>query len=225
MKTLVFAPHPDDEILGCGGLIALFVRRGSPVTIVYLTSGDAGSLEKEPEELAGIREGEARQGAAVLGIDDLVFLRNPDGDLEYSRANLNIIVKIIRDRKPELILAPHGEENHPDHRAAHQLVIESVRRAAGAWFAGCGRASWRVPQLLCYEVLTPLTQVSYTADITDVMELKLNALRKHASQVSSSSYDEAITGLNRYRGVTSGRGRFCECFQVVTTELFAEKCS
>ncbi len=220
MRTLVFAPHPDDEILGCGGLIALLVSRGSPVTIVYLTSGDAGSLEKKPAELAGVREEEARQGAAVLGIADLLFLRNPDGYLEYSPVNLKNIVEIIREKKPELVLAPHGGENHPDHRAAHQLAVESVRRAAGAWFAECGRETWLVSHLLCYEVLTPLTQVSYVADITAVMELKLAALQKHSSQVSSISYDEAIMGLNRFRGVTSGKGRFCEGFQVLTSEFF-----
>ncbi len=214
MRTLVFAPHPDDEILGCGGLMTLLVMRGSPVSVIYLTSGEAGSLDKKPAELAGIREEEARQGLAVLGITDLLFLNNPDGYLEYSRANLNNIVAIIREKKPELVLAPQGGDDHPDHRVTYQLVIEAVRRAAGEWFAGCGRDTWRVGQLLCYEVLTPLTHVSYVADITDAMDLKLAALRKHSSQLSSTSYDEAIMGLNRFRGVASGEGRFCECFQV-----------
>ncbi|MDZ4163616.1 MAG: PIG-L deacetylase family protein, partial [Smithellaceae bacterium] len=217
MNVLVFAPHPDDEVLGCGGMLARLTRDGSTATVIYLTSGDAGSLEGAPGALAEIREGEARQGAAVLGISDLIFLRNPDGYLEYSRDNLVNLVRLIRGKRPGLVLAPHAGEIHPDHRVTNELVMEAIRRAGGAWFPECGNTPWPVPQVLCYEIFTPLTQVSYVEDITDRMDLKLSSLREHASQLGSIAYDEAIAGLNRFRGVTTGRGRFCECFQVMVT--------
>lgn len=223
MNILVFAPHPDDEILGCGGMLARLTSGGGMATVIYLTSGDAGSLAGDPGELANIREREARQGAAVLGISDLIFLRNPDGYLEYSRDNLIRLVRIVREKRPGLVLAPHAGEIHPDHRVTHELVMESIRRAGGAWFPECGTPPWPVSNVLCYEVFTPLTLATYVEDISDRLDLKLAALGEHASQTGSIAYDEAIVGLNRFRGVTTGKGRFCECFQVMAMEVLGLK--
>lgn len=98
-KILVFAPHPDDDVIGCGGSIAKHTKQGSKVTVVYMTSGDAGSLNYSKEELAQIREKEARSAAEILGVEDLIFLRNSDGYLEYNKENLVKIIELIRDKK------------------------------------------------------------------------------------------------------------------------------
>ncbi len=77
-NVVVFSPHPDDDILGCGGSLIGHVENGGHVTIVYLTSGDAAKWDLGPEDLARVREEEARRAAEMLGIEDLVFLQELD---------------------------------------------------------------------------------------------------------------------------------------------------
>ncbi|MCK9232707.1 MAG: PIG-L family deacetylase, partial [Syntrophales bacterium] len=99
-RILVAAPHPDDEWIGCGGSLLKHIRRGNPVTVVYMTSGEAGGLGRTREALAAVREAEAREAAAFAGITDLIFLGNPDGYLAYDRSNLVGLVEIVRRIRP-----------------------------------------------------------------------------------------------------------------------------
>ena len=215
MKIIVFSPHPDDDLIGCGGSIAKHIRQGNEVTIIYMTSGDAGSLKYTKDELAEIREKEAGDAAKSLGIKDLVFLKTPDGYLEYNKENLIKIVNLIREKKPNIVYLPHKSDAHKDHIKTHELVIESIGRASGPWFQECKGKPWSVDTVLCYEVWTPLQDVSYVEDITEFLELKLKALAQHKSQIQDIQYDDAVKGLNRYRGTMTGKGKYCECFQVL----------
>lgn len=215
MEVLVFAPHPDDEILGCGGTLARHVETGDHVTVVYMTSGDAGSRHIPKKQLASIREKEALASCSLLGISDLVFLRNPDGYLVYNQSNLVELINLIRDRQPQLIYLPHQHDAHKDHRATHELALEARLRAAGPWFQECKGNPWQVEMMLAYEVWTPLQHYMQVVDITSHMEKKLAALSLHRSQLADISYDQAISGLNRYRGIMTGKGEYCECFQIL----------
>jgi len=80
MNILVIAPHPDDEAIGCGGSICLHVERGDRVVAVFLTSGELGLKHLSPAQAWGIREGEARCAARVLGLAGLHFLRQTLGE-------------------------------------------------------------------------------------------------------------------------------------------------
>lgn len=216
---MVFAPHPDDDVIGCGGSIARHTSRGDQVAIVYLTSGEAGSLRYPPPELALLREDEARRAAGWLGVDSLYYLRYPDGYLEYHKTALDDIVLLVRQYRPQRVYLPHSAEAVPDHQVTHRLVTEGIRRAAGPWFQLGSLQPWRVDTILGYEVWTPLATVGYQQDISAYMERKLEALRLHQSQLEAIPYDEAVAGLNRYRGVMTGGGRYCECFQLIGTSL------
>jgi len=81
-----------------------------------MTSGDAGSLRHTKENLTEIREREARQAAKILGINELIFLRNADGYLQYNQNNLVRLINLIREKKPEIIYIPHHRDKHRDHR-------------------------------------------------------------------------------------------------------------
>jgi len=218
-RIMVFAPHPDDDILGCGGSIAKHAAQGHQVITVFMTSGEAGSLSYSRDELGRLRENEARQAAALLGVKDTVFLGNPDGFLEFNRDNLISIMTLLRSQKPDAVYLPHHLDGNEDHRVTNKLVLDACRRAGGPWFPECPGDPWGVKTILAYEIWTPLQEVSYIEDITPYMELKLDALRLHASQLKDIQYDEAISGLNRYRGIMSGQGRYGECFQVIKAEL------
>lgn len=214
MNILVVAPHPDDDVLGCGGSIIQHTNHGHRVTIVYLTSGDAGDQTKSKLELASLREKEAQASAAVMCVSDCIFMRMPDGELENSAKSLIPMVELIRGKKPEIVYVTHAQDQHQDHRIANEIVFESVIRAARYAHQECKGNPWRVGTVLLYEVWTPLTQVNYIENITDVMDKKIEALSKHKSQLANVAYDEAIRGLNRYRGAMSGMGTYCECFAV-----------
>jgi len=218
-NIMVFAPHPDDDIIGCGGSIARHIQQGNQVSIIYMTSGEAGSLQYQPRELAPIREAEASSAAALLGVADLTFLRSPDGYLEYSKENLSRIVTIIRNKQPVLVYMPHSDDAVSDHQLTYRLALEGCRRAAGPWFQECGRQPWSVKNILGYEVWTPLQKVGHSEDISDFITAKIQALQMHKSQTEHIQYDEAIQGLNRYRGIMTGKGKYCECFQLIQAQI------
>jgi LmbE family N-acetylglucosaminyl deacetylase len=214
-NVLVFAPHPDDDVIGCGGSIAKHIHQGDGVAIVYMTSGEAGSLEYPAPKLRRLREIEARNSSVLLGVTDLTFLRHPDGYLEYTRTALDAVVSLIRCKQPTRIYIPHNHDSIPDHKVTHHLVMEASRRAGGPWFRQCGTESWKVRTVLGYEVSTPLVSVGYSQDISAYLPKKLEALRLHRSQLDSIPYDQAIQALNRYRGIMTGQGKYCECFQLL----------
>ncbi len=218
-NVLVFAPHPDDDIIGCGGSIAHHIKSGDKVAIVYMTSGESGSLKYNPAELASIREEEARQAAAILGVSQLFYLRYPDGYLEYSKSSLDDVMSLIRQLQPTRVYLPHDNDAVPDHQITSRLVTEAIRRAAGTWFQAGGLEPWRVGTVLGYEIWTPLSTIGYSQDISPYIDLKLEALRIHRTQIETIAYDRAIEGLNRYRGIMSGIGQHCESFQLKRASL------
>jgi len=219
MKVLVFSPHPDDEVIGCGGAILAHRERGDVVTVAYLTSGENGSLKYSQKNLIEVREKEAQASAKILGVDKTLFLHLPDGFIEYNADNLTALTKLIRSEQPQLIYFPHSQDGHVDHQVAHLLIKEAAGRASGDSFAESGMTPWSVDTLLGYEVWTPIQEPQYSVDISAQMERKLAALRQHKSQLENVQYDEAVAGLNRYRGIMTKAGKYAECFEVMKTSL------
>ena len=215
MKIMVVAPHPDDELIGPGGSVINHVRQGHEVCVVYMTSGDAGGRANSKEELAAIREGEARNGLNHLGISDLTFLKYPDGYVTYGQTPLIRLMDIIKAKRPDIVYMPHAADDHQDHMATHRIAREAVARSRGYWFQESGGDPWNVGTVLCYEVWTPLPEFNYVEDITESIDLKVRALQEHRSQLADLPYNDAVRGLNRYRGAMTGEGTYCECFQVL----------
>lgn len=214
-RIMVFAPHPDDDILGCGGVLIQHATQGRSIQVVYLTSGEMGSCDQAPEELAWIREEEAVRALSLINIDNPVFMRWPDGGIEISAASLNAIVMLLRRERPDLVYVPHAHDMHRDHLKTHELILEACRRSGGPWHPECGKTAWQVGAILAYEVWAPLREVNLVEDITRYMPQKLLALAQHRSQLKDIAYDEGIRALNRFRGVSTGRGDYCECFQII----------
>lgn len=218
-RIMVFAPHPDDDVLGCGGSIVKHRKKGRRVKVVYLTSGEAGSPGLYPGGLNRVREEEAVRALRVLDVEEPVFLGMPDGGIEVSSGSLDAVVGLLRQERPELIYLPHARDMHRDHLKTHELVLEACRRAGGPWHPRCGEHAWEVDWILAYEIWTPLSEVNMAEDISPYIETKIDAMRRHKSQLEHIAYDEAIRGLNRFRGVSLGRGEYCECFQVLKASI------
>jgi len=134
---LVFAPHADDETLGCGGLIALKRRAGCAVTVVFLTDGSRsheGRAEApSPEALAALRREEARTALGTLSVppESIHFLDFPDGALgnlpQDGRAALQAaLADLLQRYRPALVFVPHRLDGHADHTAAYEAVTAAI---------------------------------------------------------------------------------------------------
>ncbi|MEA2464411.1 MAG: hypothetical protein QOJ98_2158, partial [Acidobacteriota bacterium] len=199
-RLLVLAPHPDDEVIGCGGLIAQHLRERRAVRIVVATDGaEAGD--------AATREEESRRGVARLGEADLQFLRFPDRGLSAD-ASARIREQLL-DFRPDLILVPSLGEIHPDHLALAHAFIAAIQVDETLF------ADLAVARVAFYEVSQPL-RPNTIVDISDVAELKYAAIAEHASQLAVRDYVSYARGLNAYRAMTMPpETKFAEAYFVV----------
>lgn len=137
--VLVIAPHPDDETLGCGGLISLCMRRGERLHVVFVTDGGAShrnSVLWDRPRLAACREREAAEALMRLGAGacERSYLRLPDADMPapftaaYDRAKA-ALVAIIREFRPALVVLPWRRDPHCDHRDAWALTMDCLAAA------------------------------------------------------------------------------------------------
>ena len=203
INVLVIAPHPDDEVLGCGGTICRHTARGDRVAVVFLTSGELGMKQLPREKAWKIRESEARAAAKILKITVLDFLRLPDWTAgEHIEKGARGLRSVLQRNKPQVIYLPHANDWHPDHQAALPIVRNALHGA-------------RIPnsEFLGYEVWTPMAQYDHVEDITENMPRKLRALRAHRSQLTEFDYVRAVSGLNQFRGALAGKCRYAEVFQ------------
>ncbi len=203
-KVLVLSPHPDDDVIGCGGTIRQHIVLGDTVEVIYLTSGEAGGHGTDQEETIRIREKEAVLAAEILQISRVDFWHEPDGKLKASKKNIQRLHQKITSFEPDIIYVTHDREDHQDHRAAALLVSKTLRLPATAV----------KPTVWMYEVWTPIQKIKHIVDITPYIELKLQAIRAHQSQCKVLRFDDAISGLNRYRGEMHSwpGGPFAEIF-------------
>ena len=137
-NVIVFAPHPDDETLACGGTIIKKLREGFDVYVVVMTDGrhshdvTLGLADPSPETIAEIRAAEFREATRVLGVDpsNLILLGFEDGKLrEHVSKAREKTVRILRERYPVEIYVPYRDDANEDHRTTYEIVTSSVREA------------------------------------------------------------------------------------------------
>ncbi len=207
-RVLVLAPHPDDETLGPGGLIALACRGGASVRVLLLSEGEREQLDLPPQVLAAQRRGELADALAALGPVELATLPGHDRGLTAQRRSMvPLIAGALRAFAPDLVLAPAPGDWHDDHRATCWILRHAL---------GPARLPRR-PLCLGYEVWRPLP-ATHALDITAVLDLKRQALAAYAARFRRRRLDQAILALNLYRGESLGAppGHSAEAFE----ELF-----
>lgn len=206
-RVLVLAPHPDDDVLGCGGVLIKHVLNGSEVRVIYLTRGN-GNNSLVAQKNVEIRQSEAIAALKVLGISNFSFALLSDGKVTAQTSG-QIIKEAIEDFEPELIYAPTELDDHHDHQeTAHGLrwALQRTRKIDPSLI-----------NIYFYEVWTPLYPNRL---ITIDLEKKLSAVHKHQSQLKNRPYDEAIAGLNKYRGLILGADAPAEAFLYLPADLW-----
>jgi len=212
-RVLVVAAHPDDPEFLAGGTVARLAKEGREIAYVIVTNGNKGSADRgvTSKQLISIREEEQRRAARVLGVRGMEFLGYEDGELEDTRNLRRDVTREIRRWQPDLIvtLNPYRTYNnfpgwHRDHRTTARVVLDCVYPLA--------RDHLSFPELLPdYEphkvrevYLIQWDQPRLVIDITDTMDLKLEAIRCHASQVGDF---KAVEARMRDRAASIGRER------------------
>ncbi len=205
---MVVAAHPDDIEFGCAGTVAKWVRCGCHVVYVLVTSGNIGThdVNHTRDTLAEVREREQLAAAAVCGVHDVEFLRYNDGEVMPTLELCKDIVRMIRKHKPEVVFTMDptmlwsGNEyiNHPDHRAVGLATLDAIAPVASMplMYPELGEAH-RVREVWIQWPQQPDTWI----DISETIEVKMEALRQHKSQVS----EETVQGIRQW-ALEAGKG-------------------
>ena len=200
-KIVCVGGHPDDPESGCGGTLAKLRNMGHDVTIIYLTTGEAGIPGKSHDEAASIRRQEAINACKVLDAKP-VFAGQIDGDTVCNNEWVTKMRQLIMIEKPDIVFTHWPLDAHKDHQVASLLTIQT-------WL--------REPQqfsLYFFEVCTGEQSLIFHptdyVDITDTQEQKKKAVYCHISQDPASIYACGHAAMEDFRGrelgVKAGEG-------------------
>jgi LmbE family N-acetylglucosaminyl deacetylase len=193
-RVLVIVAHPDDPEFGAAGTCAVWAAEGAEVTYVIVTDGSKGSPEEDMtrEKLIALREEEQRQAAEAAGVKQLVFLRQPDGEVSNTYELRELLVRQIRKFKPDVIFTHDPTTrifsarslNHRDHRIVGDTVLDAVfPLARDRLNFPEHEAEGLTPHKVLDVFLIFTDQPNYWVDITATVDKKIKALQAHKSQI------------------------------------------
>ena len=192
--------------LGCGATVAKHVALGKKVGIVDLTRGELGTRGS-----AEIRDKEAANAAAFLGVDLRENMNFRDGFFTNDESHQMEVVKVIREYRPEIVLCNAILDRHPDHRKGSDLVSEACF-LAGLRKIETGQEAWRPKAVYHYIQFKPIDP-DFVVDVSGFMEQKLEAVQAYASQFFDPNSQEPETIISskgfldsvKYRASDLGR--------------------
>jgi LmbE family N-acetylglucosaminyl deacetylase len=207
-RALIIAPHYDDEILGCGGLMARKLELGAEVGVLWTTDGGRSHATfMNPLELSALRRCEGVAAARLLGIKDanLWHLETPERELnELDMLVVSQIQGVIEEFGPKQVFAPYPRDQHPDHMATTQLTLKAIIQTKAQvqlytypvwfWYTWPWRplaAPGNLPKGL-YDCGAALRELKYSVDVSGVLDRKRQALQAHRSQVERLAPDWPI---------------------------------
>jgi len=197
--TVVIAPHPDDESLGCGGTIALLTEAGVNVRVIFVSDGSMShpnSIQYPVDKRIALREDEALKALSLLGVDKtkVSFMRWPDSKVPgINEDDFELAVNALTEHfmltEPQTVLLPWQNDPHPDHRSTWQIADEVIK------------ISGLYPRVLQYIIwlwergaeadLPEDGKAKWTAiDISSKLNIKKAAIQAHVSQVTNLISDD-----------------------------------
>ncbi|MGL5824165.1 MAG: PIG-L deacetylase family protein [Nocardioides sp.] len=227
-RVLVVMAHPDDCDFTAAGTIAGWTSAGIDVTLLCLTRGEQGAQpDADITAIPALREQEQRAASAEIGISDVRFLDGyPDGGLTPSPELVGAITRVMREVRPQRVVAQSPERNydrifgsHPDHLAAGEACVRAAYPAVENPFAypellADGLGLWKVRELWLTSHPTP----DHGVDITGTFDRKVAALKQHGSQTSHRP--DLAEMLRKWAAMNAELiglpdGRLAEVFKVV----------
>jgi LmbE family N-acetylglucosaminyl deacetylase len=187
-SVLCVVAHPDDIEYGTAAAVAKWTTAGKTVTYFLLTRGEAGIDTMHPDQAAGVREQEERDGAALVGVTEVDFGNHRDGNVEYGLDLRRDIAREIRRRKPDVVVTGHygdrfvqGMLNQADHRAVGLACVDAVADAGNRWIfpelVDEGLEPWNV-RILAFAGSMAAT---HYVDVSSEVDVAVASLEEHAA--------------------------------------------
>jgi len=212
-NVLVISPHPDDEIIGCGGTLIRILEEGSKVSVVQLTDGSNSiALKDSPEHIRKtIRLKEAKDVAANLGFAELILFKEVDSHLKCTGENVKNLSDILNRLRPKAIFVPFINDKHPDHIVANEILSESLETSS---------LNLQDVEVLSYEVWNFVPPNSFC--ITDKQfDKKTDMLMKYRTAMKVIDYVHFCESLNSYHAYNLlGKKGFAEVFLDIDAKTY-----
>lgn len=213
MKVLIIAPHPDDEVLGCGGTISKHAKQGDSVYLCIVTKGYTPDWSKE---FLRNRPLEIEKSSEILGIKKTYFLDFPAVKLDtIPQAKLNdAISEVVNEVNPDVLFIPHKGDLNRDHRLVFESCLVATRPV-----------NHKLKRILSYETLSetewgqeiePFIPNVYV-DISETFDNKIESMKAYKSEIRQYPHPrslEAIEALAKKRGSEIGTN-FAEAFILI----------
>ena len=218
MKILIIAPHPDDEVLGCGGTIKKYTKKGD---VVFLCIATKAYTPDWTEEFIANRKKEIELSVKTLGINKLFLLDFPTVKLDtISQKEINdSILKVVQEVKPEIVFIPFEGDINKDHKLIFEAALVALRPSFES----------SVKKIYCYEVLSetewakPAQKIenvfipNYYEDISDYLEDKIKAMECYKTEIKEYPHPRSLEGIKilaQKRGTESGL-KLAEAFMLI----------
>jgi len=217
-KVVVIAPHPDDEVLGCGATIARHSALGNEVIVIIATNAARGAPELYNEADVSKVRIETMEAHKILGVHETIFMDFPAPALNaFPLYRISLAFSEVFNRfKPTFLYLPHPGDLHLDHKGVYYAALVSARP----------QGEDRISNIYCYETLSETEWApkqgnnsfvpDHFVDVTDYFDKKIHAMRSFQSQLREFPHSrslEALIALASFRGVTVGVKR-AEAFEV-----------
>lgn len=196
MKILVIAPHPDDEVLGCGGAIRKHINQGDEVYLCIVTKAYTPDWT---QEFIDNRKKEIGCANKVLGVKETTFLDLPTVKLDtIGQKKLNdLIVQCIDKVKPEILYIPFSKDSNEDHCLISKACLIALKLELDS----------SIKKVLFYSYESPLFMPNLYIDISDTLEDKLEAMSCYKSEVKDYPHSRSLEAIKisaQKRGIESG---------------------
>jgi LmbE family N-acetylglucosaminyl deacetylase len=224
--ALCVVAHPDDLEFGGAAAVARWTGQGKRVVYCMVTSGEAGIDGMHPDRAREVREAEQVESARVVGVDEVEFLRLPDGVLEYGVPLRAAIASVVRRHRPEVVVTNNFRENwgpaglnQADHIATGKATLDAVRDAGNRWVFPDQLDGGLEPWGGVREVWAAASPESgHAADTTDTLEVGVASLAAHRAYIDGLGWEdfdpeEFLQSMARAAGSRMGV-RFAAPFEV-----------
>ena len=216
-RALCVVAHPDDMEFGAAAAVARWTGQGKWVGYTMVTSGEAGIDGMSPEECRQVREAEQVESARIVGVDNVDFLHQPDGILEYGVPLRRLIAAEVRRHRPEVVITGNFRDtwggrnlNQADHIAVGRAVVDAVRDAGNRWVfqdqLTLGVEPWGgVREVWAFG--SP--EATHAVDTTETFDAGVQSLRAHAAYIDGLGWEnwdprEFLEGMARATGQRLG---------------------
>ncbi|MEW6609087.1 MAG: PIG-L deacetylase family protein [bacterium] len=224
MKVLVIAAHPDDEVYGVGGTMLKHAMRGDEVYVCMLTEGVTTQYRHTMDKISSAKlieqkKKESLKAAKILGVKEIFFFNLPDMRLDtiaHPEINQPIEECIVR-LSPEIIYTHHWGDVNKDHRLVFESTMVAVRPGLKSSikkvfiYETPSSSEWNAP------ILTNQFLPNVFVDISDVLHLKIQAMKAYKSELRQFPHPRSIEAVTTYaqkRGLEVGK-RAVECFMLI----------